>query len=165
MTTRVAETDTAERMMTGVESSAEGLRVSFADGLVSIVPWKEIKEVQARSDVLSMEIDDPYELIVRTRDGRVSEIPWDFARHFGDPEHRKRSAETARQEQAVFAMRLRGLRCRSRLSRRDLAERSELDEATIERLETAALAPKIEVIRKLAAAMGLPIEELVTGGH
>lgn len=151
--------------MTGVESSNDGLRVSFADGLVCFVPWKEIKEVRAPSDVLSMEIDDPYELIIRTRDGRVSEIPWDFARHFGDPEHRKRNAETARQGQAVFARRLRGLRYRCRLSRRDLAERSELDEATIEGLETAALAPKIEVIRKLAAAMRLPIEELVTGGH
>ena len=162
---QTAETKTAERMMIRVESSPDGLSVSFADGLVSLVPWKDIKEVRAQSDVLSTEIGSPYELTVRTRDGRVAEIPWDFVRHFGDPEHRRRNAEFARRGQEVFAERLRGLRCKSHLSRQELADRSGLDEAAIEQLESAAREPKIEVIRKLAVAMGRPIGDLVMDDH
>ena len=70
--------------------------------------------------MLSTEIGSPYELTVRTRDGRVAEIPWD---------------------------------------------RSGLDEAAIEQLESAAREPKIEVIRKLAVAMGRPIGDLVMDDH
>ena len=32
----------AERMMIGVEASYDGLRVSFADGLVSVAPWESV---------------------------------------------------------------------------------------------------------------------------
>ena len=158
---QATESGTRERMMTNVESSSRGLNVSFADGLVSLVPWDNIREVHTRSDVLSIEISTPYEVIIRTRDGRVAEIPWDFARYFGDPEYREGNAELASRGRDIFARRLHRLRCKSNLSQRDLAERSGLDKGAIERIEDAVEDPTLEVIRKLAVAMGRPVQELM----
>ena len=149
--------------MTNVEVSSAGLNVSFADGLVSCVPWDDIAEVKKPSDVDSIELGSPFEATIRTRDGRVAEIPWDFARHFGDPEHRERTAEIALVGQRKFAGRLRNLRCRSSLSRQELADLSGLDRAVIERIEVAVQPPTLEIIRKLAAALECPIQALTTG--
>lgn len=161
METQAAETRTAERMMTGVEASSSGLNVSFADGLVSFVPWSDIEEVERQSDVDSIELGNPYEAIIRTRDGRVAEIPWDFARHFGDPEYRARNAEIALRGQRKFAARLRSLRCSSNLSQQQLAELSRVDQTVIERIEVADQPPTLEIIRRLAAAMGRPVQSLM----
>lgn len=148
--------------MTNVEASTGGLNVSFADGLVSCVPWDDIAEVQRQSDVDSIELGSPFEAIVRTRDGRVAEIPWDFARHFGNPEYRARTAEVALRGQRKFAGRLRNLRCRSHLSQQELADRSGVDRAVIERIEVAVQPPTLGTIRKLAAALECTIQTLTT---
>ena len=151
--------------MTLVETSSGGLNVSFADGLVSCVPWDDIAEVQKESDVDSIDLVSPFEAIVRTRDGRVAEIPWDFARHFGDPEYRARTAEIALHGQRKFAGRLHNLRCRSSLSQQELADLSGVDRAIIERIEVAVQPPTLETIRKLAAALECPIQALTTDGR
>ena len=161
MVTRTTDARMAERMMTNVESSSGGLSVSFADGLVSLVPWDRLAAVRAQCEVLSVAISSPYELTIRTRDGQVTGIPWDFVRHFGDREHRQRNAELASQGRGVLARRLRTLRCESKLSQQELAERSGLDALAIERLEAAAQEPTLEVIRRLAMAIGRPVQELM----
>ena len=150
-------------MMTTVESLPGGLSVSFADGLVSLVPWDDIRDVHAQSDLFSMEISTPYELTIRTRDGRVVDIPWDFVRHFGDPEYRQRNTQLASRGLATFARRLRSLRCKSKLSQGELAKRSGLQEMTIEQMEVGVRNPNLKVIRKLAVAMGCPLHELMVG--
>lgn len=162
MTTPASEVRVTQRTMTNVEASSGGLNVSFADGLVSCVPWDDIAEVQKQSDVDSIELGSPFEAIVRTRDGRVAEIPWDFARHFGDPEYRARNAEIALHGQRKFAGRLRSLRCRSSLSQQELADLSGVDRAAIERIEVAVQPPTLEIIRRLAAALECPIQALAT---
>ena len=163
MTIQAAEVRLAQRTMMNVEASSGGLNVSFADGLVSCVPWDDIAEVQKESDVDSIDLASPFEAIVRTRDGRVAEIPWDFARHSGDPEYRARIAEIALHGQRKFAGRLRNLRCRSSLSRQELADLSGVDRAVIERIEVAVQPPTLETIRRLAAALECPIQALTTG--
>ena len=161
MTTQAAETRAAQRTMTNVEASSGGLNVSFADGLVSCVPWDDIAEVQKQSDVDSIDLGSPFEAIIRTRDGRVAEIPWDFARHFGDPEYRARNAEIALHGQRKFAGRLRNLRCRSSLSQQELADLSGVDRTVIERIEVAVQPPTLEIVRKLSAALGCPVQALM----
>ena len=81
---QVAKVQNAERMMIRAESSHDGLSVSFADGLVSFVPWDNIEEIHNQSDVDSIEFNTSAEVVVRNKNGRMAEIPWDFARHFGD---------------------------------------------------------------------------------
>ena len=121
---QVTRVQNANRMMISVESSQEGLNVSFADGLVSSVPWTSIKEVHGFSDVDSIEFATPYELLIRTRHGEVAEIPWDFVRHAGDHESSKDVDGMAQEGRHRFAERLSELRYRTGLSQRELAERS-----------------------------------------
>ena len=158
---QVAKVQNAERMMIRAESSHDGLSVSFADGLVSFVPWHSIKGIHGQSDVDSIEFNTPAEVVVRNKDGRVAEIPWDFARHFGDTEYRNRMAEETLRGQRKFAQRLRRLRRDADLSQQKLADLSGVGRVTIARIEAAAQSPKLDTIQKLASAMGYPIQALM----
>ena len=158
---QVTKVQNANRMMISIESSREGLNVSFADGLVSSVPWDSIREVHSQSDVDSIELDSPYEALIRTKRGEVAEIPWDFARHFGDQEYRDHVDEIAVQGQRNFARRLRKLRRESDLSQQNLADLSGVGRVTIARIEASAQSPRLETIQRLAAAMGYPVQALM----
>ena len=58
---------------------------------------------------------------------------------------------------------LRRLREQKALSRRDLAERADIDESTIYRLEAGrTLHPAPSTLRKLASALGIEVEVLTT---
>ena len=151
----------AERMMIGVEASYDGLRVSFADGLVSVAPWESVAGVVSQAEVVSIEVDTPYEAVIRTRGGDEVEIPWDFARHFGDAEYRNRMAEETLRGQRKFGERLRRLRREADLSQQRLADLSGVGRVTIARIEGAAQSPKLDTIQKLAAGMGYPVQALL----
>lgn len=158
---QVARVQNAERMMIRAESSQDGLSVSFADGLVSFVPWHSIEGIHNQSDVDSIEFNTTAEVVVRNKDGRVAEIPWDFARHFGDAEYRDRMAEETLRGQRKFAERLRRLRREADLSQQKLADLSGVGRVTIARIEAAAQSPKLDTIQRLASAMGYPVQALM----
>ena len=147
--------------MISVEASYDGLRVSFADGLVSLAPWESLAGVDSQAEVASIKVNTPYEAVVRTRAGDEVEIPWDFARHFGDAEHRDHMAKEALRGQREFAARLRRLRRISDLSQQRLADLSGIGRVTIARIEAAAQSPRLDTIQKLAAAMGYPVQALM----
>ena len=158
---QIAKVRNANRMMISVEASGDGLKVSFADGLVSSVPWDSIREVDGPSDVESFELDSPYEARVRTIGGEVAEIPWDFARYFGDGEYRDSVEDEAARGRRKFAERLRGLRRDAGMSQQRLAELSGVGRVTIARIESASQSPRLETIHRLAAAMGRPVQALM----
>ncbi len=158
---QAAKVQNADQMMIAIETSPEGLNVSFADGLVSSVPWERIREVREQSDVASIELHSPYEAIIRTTEGEAAEIPWDFARYFEDSEYRDRVDEIAVEGQRKFAHRLRGLRHKSNLSQQKLADLSGVGRVTIARIESASQSPRLDTIQRLAAAMGHPIQALM----
>ena len=115
---QVARVQNANQMMISIESSREGLNISFADGLVCAVPWTNIRGVRGLSDVDSIEFDSPYEVLIKTKHGSVAEIPWDFVRHAGDHEYKKDVDGIAQEGRHRFAERLSELRHRSGLSQR-----------------------------------------------
>ena len=158
---QVAKVQNADRMMIRAESSHGGLSVSFADGLVSFIPWHSIREIHSQSDVDLIEFNTPNEVVVRNRDGRVAEIPWDFARHFGDAEYRDRMVQETLRGQRKFAERLRRLRREADLSQQKLADLSGVSRVTIARIEAASQSPKLDTIQKLASAMGYPVQALM----
>ena len=158
---QIARVQNANQMMISIESSREGLNISFADGLMSAVPWTSIREVHGLADVDSIEFNSPYEVLIRTKHGEVAEIPWDFARQFGDHEYREHVDEIALEGQRKFARRLRGLRRDSDLSQQKLAELSGVGRVTIARIESATQSPRLETIQRLAAAMGYPVQALM----
>ena len=69
--------------------------------------------------------------------------------------------EAASRGQRKFAARLRDRRRAAGVSQRELAERGGVGEATVARLETAALSPRLDTIRRLAAALGCPVHALL----
>ena len=158
---QITRVSNANQMMKSIESSSEGLNISFADGLVSAVPWDGIREVHGLSDVDSIEFDNPYEVFISTKHGEVAEIPWDFARHAGEHDYRKHVDRTALEGQRRFAERLSSLRRRSGLSQRELAELSGVGRVTIARIEVASQSPRLETVQRLATAMGYPIQALM----
>ena len=146
--------------MIGVEATYDGLRVSFADGLVSFAPWESVAGIDGQADVASIDVDTPYEAVFRTRAGDKVEIPWDFARHFGAAEYRDRMAEETLIGRRKFAERLRRLRREADMSQQKLADLSGVGRVTIARIEGAVQSPKLDTIQKLAAAMGYPAQAL-----
>lgn len=158
---QVAKVQNADRMMISIEATYDGLNVTFADGLVSSVPWSNIREVHSQSEVNSIEFHNPYEILIRTESGELAEIPWDFVRHFGDETYRERSEDITTEGQRKFGRRLRGLRVESSLSQQKLAELSGVGRVTIARLESASQSPRLETIQKLSTAMGFPIQALL----
>ena len=157
-----ATVQNANRMMISAKPSAKGLKIAFADGVVSVVPWERVCQGGGASELASLSLDSPYLALARTVDGETVEIPWDFARHFGDAEYRKRADDWALRGQRKFAMRLRDRRRGAGLSQRQLAEMSGVGKATVARLETAAQSPRLDTIRRLAAALDSPIHALLT---
>lgn len=159
--TQATKIQNAERAMTSAAASRLGMNVAFADGVSAFVPWDRVREVGGLSDVASVSLDSPYKARVATKRGETAEIPWDFARAFGDDGFRKRMDEAASRGRRKFAARLRDRRRAAGMSRRDLAERGGICEATVARLETAAQTPNLAAIRGLAAALGCPVHALL----
>ena len=158
---QVARVSNANQMMISIESSHEGLNISFADGFVSTVPWDSIREVHGLADVDSIEFDNPYEVLIRTKHGKMAEIPWDFAREAGEREYRRRDDTTAMEGQHKFGERLSELRLGLGLSQHRLSELSGVSRVTIARIEAASQSPRLETAQRLAAAMGYPIQALM----
>ena len=151
----------AERVMTSAEASSLGMNVAFADGVSAFVPWERVREVGGLSEVAGVSLNGPCEARVSTKRGETAEIPWDFARAFGDDAFRSRMDESESRARRKFAARLRDRRRAAGMSKRELAERGGLDETTVTRLETAAQQPRLDAIRKLAAALGCPVHALL----
>ena len=106
-------------------------------------------------------VDTSYEAVIRTQSGDAVEIPWDFARHFGDAEYRDRMEEEAMRGRRKFAERLRRLRREVDMSQQRLADLSGVGRVTIARIEGAAQSPKLDTIQKLATGMGYPVQVLL----
>ena len=78
----------ADRMMTAAAAGKDGIHLTFADGCSGVIPFKDVAEMNDGSNFQSIELPNPYELVVTDSGGVRHEIPWDFARHYCDPSYR-----------------------------------------------------------------------------
>ena len=78
----------ANRMMTTATLLDDGIELSFADGLKGLIPYAEVPEVRTRQGISSLELPNPYEMVLQSAAGESVEIPWDFARHYCDASYR-----------------------------------------------------------------------------
>ena len=53
-------------------------------GRRALIPYPDIPEISERLAVTSLDLPNPYIMIVETAHGERVEIPWDFARHYCD---------------------------------------------------------------------------------
>ena len=78
----------ANRMMTVASLLEDGIGLGFADGSNGLIPYAHLPEIKKRGVVTSLELPNPYEMVLHTGEGERIEIPWDFARHCCDTSYR-----------------------------------------------------------------------------
>jgi transcriptional regulator with XRE-family HTH domain len=153
----------ADRMMTSVNPLEEGIELTFADGCKGLIPFAEIPEIQQRSNLSQIELQNPYEILLRDSKGEGIEIPWDFARHYCDPGYQSRVEAVALSGRHTLGGRVRQLRESAGLTQEALAHTAGIARITLLRLENGEYSPRFETLAALAQALRRPVEQLLVG--
>ena len=154
----------AHRMMTVAAAGDEGIRVTFADGRSGVIPFAELPEIGDASKVKSIELPNPYELVVTDVEGASHEIPWDFARHCCDPAYRPRVEAVAERGRVSLGERVREMRTAAGMTQEQLAAAAEIGRVTLVRLESGEQSPRYETLVAIARGLGRPLAELTFAG-
>ena len=150
----------ADRMMLSATARAEGIELSFADGRGGLVPYAEISEGLT---VASLELPNPYELILTAESGQRMELPWDFARHYCDESYQVRVESLALAGRQALGQRIRHHRKAAGLTQDALALTAGVGRATVIRLEKGERIPRFKTLTALATALHQDVQELLTG--
>jgi DNA-binding XRE family transcriptional regulator len=148
-----------------VDEGERKLYVLFGDARYLCIPAERIEQSGADPrmalDLSRVELLDPYRLRIGTEKGGSEELPADYLRYLADPEFARMQEERAEISQRAWGKRLRELRRRRKLSRKELAERAGIDESTLARLERGERPASLDLLRRLAQALDLPPVELL----
>lgn len=155
----------AYRMMTSADARQEGIEITFADGQLGLVPFAEIPEVNDFKNLRSVELPNPYEVVLHTGAGEAAELPWDFVRHYCDDSYRPRVEAVALAGKQSIGVRIRQFRESARLTQEALAQAAGIGRVTLVRIESGDQSPRYETLVSLAQALGRPMGELVDRGE
>ncbi len=100
----------ADRMMTRAEANEEGIAVEFADGCRGAIPFADVPEIGNLRNLKSLDLPNPFELVLRNETGETVELPWDFARHYCDSSYQQRVEAVAAAGRSTMGTRIRKLR-------------------------------------------------------
>ncbi len=153
----------ADRMMTSANALQEGIELTFADGCRGLVPFADIPEVKGLADIVSIELPNPYELVLRNSQSETFDFPWDFASHYCDPAYRPRVEAVRAMGRQTLGRRMRQLRESARMTQAELAAAAGIGRVTMVRIESGEQAPRYETLVALAAAIGRPVGDLIAG--
>ena len=153
----------ADRMIVAVVPGSKGIEATFADGSQGTVPFKDIPEIGDHSNLKSLELPNPYEVILTTTQDEQVELPWDFVRHYCDHTYQPRMEMMASLGRQVLGARVRSLREAAGLTQEALARTAGIGRVTLVRLENGRNAPKLGTLESIANALEQPIEDLLTG--
>lgn len=143
----------ADQMITHARVISEGIEFAFADGARGIVPFSETPEIGSLGNLADLELPNAYVLVLKSRIGDTTEIPWDFARHFCDPSYRPRVEAVAGRGRQAIGKRIRRLRQEAGLTQEELAAKAGIGRVTLSRIETGEQSPRYETLVALATAM------------
>lgn len=164
MSTKVVRLNQAERMMTYLKIDTERRRilVRFADGMEG---WIDAEEVSSsgKLDLESVNLPNPHEIEIATDKGDTIKIPWDFARHYCDPEYREREVEQRDQGRSVLGEKVASIRKEKEFTQEELAQAADIGRATLSRLENGEVSPRYETLEKVAKALQVKTPRLLTG--
>ncbi|MDO8751237.1 MAG: helix-turn-helix transcriptional regulator [Dehalococcoidia bacterium] len=155
----------ANRMMTSANVLFEGIEFYFADGCRGVVPFADISEVKEFENLTSIELPNPYAVILRTKFGETIELPWDFARHYCDASYQPRVEAIALAGRQAIGSRIRQLRESAGLTQEALAHAANIGRVTLVRIESGGQSPRYETLASLARALGRPIHALLVAGE
>jgi DNA-binding XRE family transcriptional regulator len=148
-------------MMTAARPYGEGLQVFFADGCSGVVPMSDVPEIGTLADLDGVELPNPFEVVLRRRDGSTVEVPWDFVRHYCDASYRGRVEAVAASGRRELGERLRLLRESLGQTQEQLASRAGIGRVTLSRIENGEQSPRYETLAALADALGYPLSEVL----
>ncbi len=151
----------ADRMMTSANPVEEGIELVFADGCRGLVPFADIPEVQGLADLASVELPNPYQLVLRNWRGETVDFPWDFARHYCDASYRSRAEAIASAGRRTLGSRIRRLREAVRMTQEELAGAASIGRVTLVRIEKGEQSPRYETLVALASGLGRTVGELL----
>jgi DNA-binding XRE family transcriptional regulator len=152
--------ENADRMMTRARASGRGLDLAFADGHKGLIPFTDLPEIGDLSNLEALELPNPYEIILRSRDGHVLELPWDFGRSYCDLSYRSKVEAIASAGRQSLGGKLRQLREAASLTQESLAARADIGRVTLSRIETGEQSPRHETLLALARALDISPAEL-----
>lgn len=151
----------ADRMMTRARALEEGLEVVFADGRKGLVPFVDIPEVAGYANLAEVSLPNPYEVILRDREGETVELPWDFVRHYCDVAYRPQVERIGSAGRQALGRRIRQLRETARVTQEELSAAAGVGRITLVRIETGQQSPRYETLAALARALGRPLTDLL----
>ncbi len=144
----------ADRMMTRAKASDQGIEFAFADGCTGMISFGDIPEIGSLSNLVDMELPNPYEAVLRNRRGETVELPWDFARHYCDPAYRPRVDQIAATGRSSLGDRIRRIRESEGLTQNELAKAAGIGRITLVRIEKGGSSPRYATLIALAKALG-----------
>ena len=147
--------------MTAAAPTKDGIRVTFADGCSGAIPFRDLPEIGGLSKVKSIELPNPYDLVVTDSGGAKHEIPWDFARHYCAPAYRPRVEAVAERGRLSLGKRVREMRTVAGMTQEELASAAGIGRVTLVRLESGEQSPRYETLVAIARALGRPMAELL----
>ena len=149
----------ANRMMTAAVPKRNGIHLTFADGRSGLVPFADLPEVGDQSNLESIELPNPYAVMLTNRQGGTVEVPWDLARHYCDPSYRPRVETVAAAGRQAIGSRIRGLREVAGMTQVELSSRSGIGRVTLVRIENGEQSPRYETLIALSRSLGLPLAD------
>ena len=151
----------ANRMMTAASLLEDGIELRFADGFKGLIPYADVPEIKERAAVSSLELPNPYEMVLETAHGEQVEIPWDFARHYCDASYRPTIEAIAMRGRQTIGERIRHFRESAGLTQEALARTADIGRVTLVRLEKGEQTPRFKTLDAIAKALGVRVPELL----
>jgi DNA-binding XRE family transcriptional regulator len=151
----------ANRMMTAASLLEDGIELRFADGSKGLIPYADVPEIKERAAVSSLELPNPYEMVLETAHGEQVEIPWDFARHYCDQSYRPTIEAIAMRGRQTIGERIRHFRESAGLTQEALARTADIGRVTLVRLEKGEQTPRFKTLDAIAKALGVRVPELL----
>ncbi len=148
-------------MMTVARLLEDGIELSFADGARGFIPYSDLPEIGERTALSTLNLPNPYEMVLETAQGETVEIPWDFARHYCDASYRPTVEAIAIQGRHTLGQRIRRLRKSAGLSQDALARAAGIGRVTLVRLEKGEQTPRFKTLGAIAKALGVGVSELL----
>ncbi len=153
----------AEQMMIAADIRDSGISVTYADGASGVVPFGAINGIDGRAAVSSLELPNPYEIVLVLSDGSHEELPWDFVRWHCDESFGARTAVTMEKGRRAIAERVRRHRQAAEMTQVALASRAGIGRVTLARIEKGEQAPRLETLASIANALGVDFVDLLAG--
>ncbi len=151
----------ASRMMMAGSLLEDGIELRFADGRKGLIPFADVAEIKERSALSSLELPNPYEMVLETVSGERIEVPWDFARHYCDESYRPTVETIAMHGKQTLGERIRQFRESAGLTQEALARAAGIGRVTLVRLENGEQTPRFKTLNAIAEALGIRVPELL----